>query len=164
MSRLTCQIFFSHKLFVVINKVNNLISTQISMLSRTCRCEGALQLPFRKPFREKIFRLLLLFPLNSSDISPLQHSPTPDPYIDITRIRMRFQGHHCLYPGATFQGTQKTAQQLRCYGLHRGRLIRHIYYIVDATLLTRTSTSLPLSSVASSVFGDSPTTGRSSRL
>src|SRR6266702_1748363 len=29
-----------------------------------------------------------------SDISPLQHSPTPDPYIDITRIRMRSQGHH----------------------------------------------------------------------
>src|SRR6266702_1089238 len=53
MSRLTCRIFFSHKLFVVINKVNNIISTQISMLSRTCRCEGALQLPFHKPFREK---------------------------------------------------------------------------------------------------------------
>ena len=45
-----------------------------------------------------------------SDISPLQHSPTPDPYIDITRIRMRSQGHHCLYPGATFQGTQKSGR------------------------------------------------------
>jgi hypothetical protein len=45
-----------------------------------------------------------------SDISPLQHSPTPDPYIDVTRIRMRSQGHHCLYPGATFQGTQKSGR------------------------------------------------------
>src|SRR6266571_8590485 len=45
-----------------------------------------------------------------SDFSPLQHSPTPDPYIDITRIRMRSQGHHCLYPGATFQGTQKSGR------------------------------------------------------
>ena len=45
-----------------------------------------------------------------SDVSPLQHSPIPDPYIDITRIRMRSQGHHCLYPGATFQGTQKSGR------------------------------------------------------
>ena len=45
-----------------------------------------------------------------SDISPLQHSPAPDPYIDVTRIRMRSQGHHCLYPGATFQGTQKSGR------------------------------------------------------
>ncbi|KAH9958272.1 vacuolar import and degradation protein-domain-containing protein, partial [Russula dissimulans] len=34
----------------------------------------------------------------------------PDPYVDITRIRMRSQGHHCLYPGATFQGTQKSGR------------------------------------------------------
>ncbi len=45
-----------------------------------------------------------------SDISPLQHSLTPDPYIDITRIRMRSQSHHCLYPGASFQGTQKSGR------------------------------------------------------
>ncbi len=41
---------------------------------------------------------------------PLQHSPTPDPSVDITRIRMRSQAHHCLYPGATFQGTQKSGR------------------------------------------------------
>ncbi|KAI0040901.1 hypothetical protein FA95DRAFT_1450674, partial [Auriscalpium vulgare] len=34
----------------------------------------------------------------------------PDPFVDITRIRMRSQGHHCLYPGATFQGTQKSGR------------------------------------------------------
>ena len=39
-----------------------------------------------------------------------QHSPTPDPYVDITRIRMRSQAHPCLYPGATFQGTQKSGR------------------------------------------------------
>ena len=47
--------------------------------------------------------------VRSSD-TPLQHSPTPDPSVDITRIRVRSQGHHCLYPGATFQGTQKSGR------------------------------------------------------
>lgn len=36
--------------------------------------------------------------------------PSPDPLTDITRIRIRSQGHHCLYPGATFQGTQKSGR------------------------------------------------------
>jgi hypothetical protein len=45
-----------------------------------------------------------------SSHTPLQHSPTPDPSVDITRIRVRSQGHHCLYPGATFQGTQKSGR------------------------------------------------------
>ncbi|THH13937.1 hypothetical protein EW146_g6335 [Bondarzewia mesenterica] len=35
---------------------------------------------------------------------------SPDPFVDISRIRMRSQGHHCLYPGATFQGTQKSGR------------------------------------------------------
>ncbi len=47
--------------------------------------------------------------VRSSD-TLLQHSPTPDPSVDITRIRVRSQGHHCLYPGATFQGTQKSGR------------------------------------------------------
>jgi len=34
----------------------------------------------------------------------------PDPYVDITRLRVRSQGHHCLYPGATFQGTQRSGR------------------------------------------------------
>lgn len=40
------------------------------------------------------------------------HPPSysADPLIDITRIRVRSQGHHCLYPGATFQGTQKSGR------------------------------------------------------
>ena len=37
-------------------------------------------------------------------------SCSADPLIDITRIRVRSQGHHCLYPGATFQGTQKSGR------------------------------------------------------
>lgn len=37
-------------------------------------------------------------------------SSTPDPLLDITRLRVRSQGHHCLYPGATFQGTQKSGR------------------------------------------------------
>ncbi|TFK42409.1 vacuolar import and degradation protein-domain-containing protein [Crucibulum laeve] len=35
---------------------------------------------------------------------------SPDPLTDITRLRVRSQGHHCLYPGATFQGTQKSGR------------------------------------------------------
>ncbi|PFH54196.1 hypothetical protein AMATHDRAFT_135279 [Amanita thiersii Skay4041] len=34
----------------------------------------------------------------------------PDPWIDITQIRMRTSNHHCLYPGATFSGTQKSGR------------------------------------------------------
>jgi glucose-induced degradation protein 4 len=33
-----------------------------------------------------------------------------DPLIDITRLRVRSRGHHCLYPGASFQGTQKSGR------------------------------------------------------
>lgn len=53
-------------------------------------------------------------PSISSSIRPnnahLQHPLAPDPSVDITRIRMRSQGHHCLYPGATFHGTQKSGR------------------------------------------------------
>jgi hypothetical protein len=41
------------------------------------------------------------------------HHPQPqylDPLADITRFRVRSQGHHCLYPGATFEGTQKSGR------------------------------------------------------
>lgn len=34
----------------------------------------------------------------------------PDPLLDITRLRVRSQNHHCLYPGAVFQGTQKSGR------------------------------------------------------
>ncbi|EKM55450.1 uncharacterized protein PHACADRAFT_256081 [Phanerochaete carnosa HHB-10118-sp] len=37
-------------------------------------------------------------------------SAHPDPLVDITRLRVRSQGHHCLYPGAIFQGTQKSGR------------------------------------------------------
>ncbi|KAJ3476078.1 hypothetical protein NLI96_g11409 [Meripilus lineatus] len=40
---------------------------------------------------------------------PLRHY-TANPLTDITRLRVRSQGHHCLYPGATFQGTQKSGR------------------------------------------------------
>ncbi|KAF9265496.1 hypothetical protein L218DRAFT_860251, partial [Marasmius fiardii PR-910] len=35
---------------------------------------------------------------------------SPSPLTDITHLRVRPQGHHCLYPGATFQGTQKSGR------------------------------------------------------
>jgi len=39
------------------------------------------------------------------------HTPTsPDPRTDITRMRIRPQAHYCLYPGAIFQGTQKSGR------------------------------------------------------
>lgn len=78
-----------------------------------------------KPSRPFIYSAL---PPISSEISPLPastrftSSPTksplseyetasaPDPFMDITRLRVRSQPHHCLYPGATFQGTQKSGR------------------------------------------------------
>ncbi|KAJ7905648.1 vacuolar import and degradation protein-domain-containing protein [Mycena olivaceomarginata] len=33
-----------------------------------------------------------------------------DPLADITRLRVRVQTHHCLYPGASFHGTQKSGR------------------------------------------------------
>ncbi|KAH9483678.1 Glucose-induced degradation protein 4-like protein [Psilocybe cubensis] len=33
-----------------------------------------------------------------------------DPLVDITRLRIRTRAHHCLYPGAMFQGTQKSGR------------------------------------------------------
>lgn len=41
---------------------------------------------------------------------PQYPSSSPDPLVDITRLRVRSQGHHCLYPGASFQGTQKSGR------------------------------------------------------
>ena len=44
---------------------------------------------------------------------PRQHQSTaayPDPLTDITHLRVRPRAHHCLYPGATFQGTQKSGR------------------------------------------------------
>ncbi|KAJ7285973.1 vacuolar import and degradation protein-domain-containing protein [Mycena rebaudengoi] len=44
--------------------------------------------------------------------APRQSSPHKgaDPLVDITRLRVRSQAHHCLYPGATFHGTQKSGR------------------------------------------------------
>ena len=35
---------------------------------------------------------------------------SPNPLVDITRLRVRSPTHHCLYPGATFNGTQKSGR------------------------------------------------------
>ncbi|KAJ3787424.1 vacuolar import and degradation protein-domain-containing protein [Lentinula aff. detonsa] len=41
---------------------------------------------------------------------------TPSPLTDITRLRVRSQGNHCLYPGAVFKGTQKSGRS--SYDVH----------------------------------------------
>jgi len=47
----------------------------------------------------------------SSHLQPRKFATSsPDPLVDITRIRIRSRGHHCLYPGASFQGTQKSGR------------------------------------------------------
>ncbi|KAI0928711.1 hypothetical protein AcW2_004635 [Taiwanofungus camphoratus] len=62
-----------------------------------------------------------LIAINTHGISTLQvvrlpqgsqpaSSPSAVASSDITRLRVRSQGHHCLYPGATFQGTQKSGR------------------------------------------------------
>lgn len=47
---------------------------------------------------------------SSRSQQPQVTSSYPDPLVDITRLRVRSQGHQCLYPGATFQGTQKSGR------------------------------------------------------
>lgn len=53
-------------------------------------------------------------PISRASSSRSQVQPAtssyPDPLVDITRLRVRSQGHHCLYPGASFQGTQKSGR------------------------------------------------------
>jgi hypothetical protein len=58
-----------------------------------------------------------MFHQSRNNISTDSHSPcintpysSPNPLVDITHIRVRSQGHHCLYPGAVFQGTQKSGR------------------------------------------------------
>ncbi|KAJ3817292.1 vacuolar import and degradation protein-domain-containing protein [Lentinula raphanica] len=41
---------------------------------------------------------------------------TPSPLTDITRLRVRSQGNHCLYPGAVFKGTQRSGRS--SYDVH----------------------------------------------
>lgn len=52
----------------------------------------------------------LATPSSSRPRPPAALTASPDPLSDITRLRVRSQGHHCLYPGATFQGTQKSGR------------------------------------------------------
>lgn len=49
-------------------------------------------------------------PSSSSAQSYYTQESPPDPSIDITRLRVRSQTYHCLYPGATFSGTQKSGR------------------------------------------------------
>jgi len=62
-----------------------------------------------------------LLPINSQT-SATSHVTSPttavrpsqsfhsNPLTDITRLRVRHQTHHCLYPGSTFKGTQKSGK------------------------------------------------------
>lgn len=53
---------------------------------------------------------------NNSNRTQQQHRSTigdgisPDPLADLTRLRIRTRPHQCLYPGALFQGTQKSGR------------------------------------------------------
>ena len=46
----------------------------------------------------------------SANARQRSYAASPDPLLDITHLRVRSQGHHCLYPGASFQGTQKSGR------------------------------------------------------
>jgi glucose-induced degradation protein 4 len=47
---------------------------------------------------------------SSSRVHSAHAAAHPDPLVDITRLRVPSQGHHCLYPGAIFKGTQKSGR------------------------------------------------------
>lgn len=87
---------------------------------------------FSKPYTTPIYRLEesplplptshFTHPPASSVSQPHSHEPqekppitqalvsTPDPLADITRLRVRTRANRCLYPGATFEGTQKSGR------------------------------------------------------
>ncbi|KAI5826472.1 hypothetical protein K523DRAFT_322864 [Schizophyllum commune Tattone D] len=46
----------------------------------------------------------------ASPRSPVGAPALSEPLVDITYLRVRPQAHHCLYPGATFTGTQKSGR------------------------------------------------------
>lgn len=46
----------------------------------------------------------------SSRASHTSNDTLLDPFVDITRLRIRPRGYHCLYPGATFSGLQKSGK------------------------------------------------------
>lgn len=68
------------------------------------------------------------FPPTSAKPHRVQES-FPDPSVDITRLRIRSQSYHCLYPGATFNGTQKSGRNS---------------YDVTVTIVVRPIVPLPL--------------------
>ena len=62
---------------------------------------------------------------------------SPNPLVDITRLRVRSPTHHCLYPGATFTGTQKSGRSS---------------YDVNVTIVVRVSPTIVLVSAIESTF------------
>ncbi|KAF8969827.1 vacuolar import and degradation protein-domain-containing protein [Flammula alnicola] len=49
-------------------------------------------------------------PYEATPTRQQQQQSTADPLVDVTRLRVRSRAHHCLYPGAIFQGTQKSGR------------------------------------------------------
>lgn len=93
-------------------------------------------------------------------------SSAPDPLLDITRLRVRSQGHHCLYPGATFQGTQKSGRN--SYDVNVTIVVRPEDRPCSPEVLSsewcfRTSISHHLTCAGTSAYADSQTTGQSLR-
>jgi hypothetical protein len=60
---------------------------------------------------------------------------SPDPLVDITRIRVRSRGHHCLYPGASFQGTQKSGRN--SYDVNVTIVVRHPFFPTENSMFLK---------------------------
>ena len=99
----------------------------------------------------------------ASPRSPLGAPALSDPLVDITYLRVRPQAHHCLYPGATFTGTQKSGRNsydVNVTIMVRGNCAR-AKPPIDVALRCRTLTLTPRSSVVTSASAASLTTGPS---
>ena len=60
-----------------------------------------------------------------------RHDEYPDPMVDITRLRVRSNGYKCLYPGATFQGTQKSGRNSYDVNVTIVVSIRFLFYSIE---------------------------------
>jgi len=124
----TSEAFFEDDIETVISPASTTDFSVSSSLLSSISSPSPLALPIRTAPTSSPVNSDTHFPPTSAKPHYVQES-LPDPSVDITRLRVRSQGCHCLYPGATFKGTQKSGRNS---------------YDVTVTIVVRLIVPLPL--------------------